>query len=818
MKSQNSLFQHLFIRMAVILLGVSVAFSFAMIPIYNDKLMRMLAAQGTTFANTTIAACGEAIYTKDFSFVITYINKVLKKTPEVTYVTLTSHEGMQLNITANGWNVETADQSTELEQFNQETDYTMVHASDQHGNMRVHKALIFTKPVNISGYDWGIIRLGISDAEYNSLMTNYFRNVLLSSFLMVIIALLILHGISLKLVQQLTRLRDTAIALSDGNLSARAPTEAVGEIQLLASTLNGMAENLEIKTRSVRQLARLVEDTNDAIAIFGEDEKISFVNPAFMNITKRNLEFYLGMSLDDLFEHLGIDKKKQREVSAGMVHVDQLDWSTDITISTENHGPVHMTLRIEAFDSEDTQSNGFFVVLSDITRRKQLEFELETLAYIDKLTKLPNRRFFMDRLSEAVKEAELFGSGLAVLFLDLDNFKLINDSLGHEIGDFVLSESAWRIQDALRSDDIVCRLGGDEFTIIIKGVVSKDELAKIASSIIHEFSKPIDCQDRELRISTSIGIVHFPEDGRDEKELIKNADTAMYAAKHAGKNAFRFFSFDMHRNLHEHLELESALRRAIEKFKLELVYQPFIDVETQTISSCEALLRWKHPERGYISPARFIPIAEESGLIGAIGDWVITEVCQQMKRWNFNINVSINISGSELIDKRFISRLQDRLIKYDIEAYRLQLEFTEHVLVSKDGSNISILNALKRAGFRIAVDDFGTGFSSLSYLTELPVDIIKIDKSFINKLPHDRRTIAVVNSIISLAESLGLQTIGEGVENKSQVDWLRAHGCRVIQGFYFYKPMTAEDLQKLITQQKVARLTPANTPKTHDKK
>ncbi|MEJ2467329.1 MAG: HAMP domain-containing protein, partial [Candidatus Thiodiazotropha sp.] len=267
MKSQNSLFQHLFIRMAVILLGVSVAFSFAMIPIYNDKLMRMLAAQGTTFANTTIAACGEAIYTKDFSFVITYINKVLKKTPEITSVSLASHEGMQLNITANGWDVETADQPAEPEHFNQETDYTIVHASDQHGNMRLNKALIFTKPVNISGYDWGIIRLGISDAEYNSLMTNYFRNVLLSSFLMVIIALLILHGISLKLVQQLTRLRDTAIALSDGNLSARAPTEAVGEIQLLASTLNGMAENLEIKTRSVRQLARLVEDTNDAIAI-----------------------------------------------------------------------------------------------------------------------------------------------------------------------------------------------------------------------------------------------------------------------------------------------------------------------------------------------------------------------------------------------------------------------------------------------------------------------------------------------------------------------------------------------------------------------
>jgi diguanylate cyclase (GGDEF)-like protein len=512
------------------------------------------------------------------------------------------------------------------------------------------------------------------------------------------------------------------------------------------------------------------------------------------------------MSLQNLFEHLGIDKKKQREVSAGITHVDQLDWSTDITISPATSSPIHMTLRVEAFDKEDDQSNGFFVVLSDITRRKQLEFELETLAYIDKLTKLPNRRFFMDKLSEAVKEAEVFSSGLAVFFLDLDNFKIINDSLGHEIGDHVLSESAWRIQDALRSDDIVCRLGGDEFTIIIKNVESRTELEKIAESLITEFAKPIDCQDRELRISTSIGIVQYPDDGNDEKELIKNADTAMYAAKHDGKNAFRFFTQDMHKDMREHLEIENALRKAIENSDLFLVYQPLINLETQTISNCEALLRWRHPERGLIPPGRFIPIAEQSGLISEIGDWVFTEACKQLKRWNFDMRVSINVSGSELLDKNFINRLKSTLVKYDLEPYRFQLEFTEHVLVSKEGSNLSILNALKRTGFKIAVDDFGTGFSSLSYLTELPIDVIKIDKSFISKLPHDRRTIAVVNSIISLAGSLDMMTIGEGAENKAQVDWLRAHGCRTIQGYYYHKPLLPKELEQLVSDNKVSHL------------
>ncbi len=805
---RNTIFHHLFIRMAIIMLGISVLFSFAMMPIYKDKLLRMLAVQGNTFANTAIAACGEALYTRDFSFIITYTTKVLKQTPEITFVTFASKEGMRLNLTANGWNVNTTTTLSETIPINTESKFRIIHSSNV-ANSSVRNAFIFTKGVDITGLEWGIIELGISDTEYDALMKNYFRNVFLSTLFLVIISLLVLHGISIKLALQLSKLRNTALALSDGKLSARAPTEAIGEIQLLATTLNGMAESLEINTRNVRQLARLVEDTNDAIAIFGLDERISFVNPAFMNITSQDFNFYKGMSLQDLFDHLGIEKMKQREVSAGMAHVQQLDWSTDITISTIDRGLVHMTLRIEAFDSETMQNNGFFVVLSDITRRKQLECELETLAYIDKLTKLPNRRYFMDRLSEAVKEADLLASGLAVLFLDLDNFKIINDSLGHEVGDFVLSEAAWRIQDVLRSDDIVCRLGGDEFTVIIKGVIKKDELAKIASAIISEFTKPIECKDRELRIGTSIGIVQFPFDGHDKKELIKNADTAMYAAKHSGKNAFRFFTQDMHRDLREYLELESALRKALAESTLELVYQPFIDAEAHTITNCEALLRWNDPERGYIAPARFIPIAEQSGLIGEIGDWVFTEVCKQLRRWKFNINVSVNVSGSELIDKDFIHRLENTLLEYDIEAYRLQLEFTEHVLVSKDGSNLSILNTLKRLGFRIAVDDFGTGFSSLSYLAELPIDVIKIDKSFINRLPHDRRTIAVVNSIISLAESLDMLTIGEGAENKSQVDWLHAHGCKTIQGYYFHKPMSAAELERLVNSSKVTRLSSA---------
>ncbi|MES9981162.1 MAG: EAL domain-containing protein [Candidatus Thiodiazotropha sp. 6PLUC5] len=811
MKLKNTIFRHLYIRMAVILLGISLAFSFALLPIYSDKLTRMLAAQGNTFANTTIAACGEGLYTEDYSNVINYTNNVLNKTPEITFVNFISNSGLKLSLSQSGWKVESIAPASTQALFNSDTPYTIRHHSD-YSQSNTKDDFIFTKPLHISELVWGTIEVGISDKEYYSLMTSYFSNVLIYSILVLTISLLILHGVSIKLSSQLTILRETAQRLSSGDLSARAPTKAIGEIELLASTLNNMAQNLETKTQRIAQLARLVEDTNDAIAIFNTSKEITFINQAFTNITGDTIEFYRGMTLQGLFTHLGIDKQKQHEVSMGMTHIEQLNWSTDITISKHSDLPIHMTIRIEEFDSEDKYKNEFFVVLSDITQRKQLENELETLAYIDKLTKLPNRRYFLDRLTEAVVEAATYHIPLAVFFLDLDNFKLINDSLGHEVGDHVLNETAWRLEDSLRSDDIVCRLGGDEFTVIIKNTADQKELAIIAETIINSLALPIKCNNRELRISTSIGIVQYPQDGHDKNELVKNADTAMYAAKHDGKNGYRFYTIDMHHDMQDYLEMESALRLAIIESSLEIVYQPFVDLSTNTITNCEALLRWKHPERGFIPPGRFIPIAEQSGLISAVGDWVFTQVCRQLKQWDNNMKVSINVSGNELLDKRFINRLENTLIEYDIEPFRIQLEFTEHVLVSKEGSNLPLLNNLKRAGFSIAVDDFGTGFSSLSYLSELPVDVIKIDKSFINKLPNDRRTIAVVNSIISLAKSLDMKTIGEGVEKKEQVEWLQSNGCNIIQGYYYHHPMSALQFENLIKPNNIALL-----PKTSNK-
>jgi diguanylate cyclase (GGDEF)-like protein/PAS domain S-box-containing protein len=540
MKIRDTIFNHLFIRMAVILLGVSMAFSIILTPIYHYKLVRMLAAQGNTFANTAVAACGESLYTGDYGVVVNYIYNVLRETPEITYVNLVSKEGLKLTLTARGWRTENVTPISE-EIFGEGEDAFNIKRRGSPDTNSILNDFVFSKPVNISGFDWGVIELGISDTEYNSLLVSYIWNVFLFLVALVLIALLILQGSSKRISQQLERLRETALELSRGNLSARAPVEAVGEIRVLASTLNSMADSLEAETRSARKLARLVEDTHDAIAIFDSDGKMTFVNPALMNITGVSFEQHHGMLLHELLNHLGIDRQTQREVLAGKSYIDNRDWSVDVTMTSKTDDPIHMTLRVEDFYSEGGKKSGFFIVLSDIAHRERLEHALENLAYFDNLTKLPNRRYFMDRLGESVNEADTQKSGLAVFFLDLDNFEVINDTMGHEAGGFVLNEAGWRIQSVLRSDDIVCHLGGDEFTVVVKGVNNKRELGSIAESINSALAKPIKYRDSELSIGTSIGIVCYPEDGHDVKELIKNADAAMFAAKNTDNNAFSFY-------------------------------------------------------------------------------------------------------------------------------------------------------------------------------------------------------------------------------------------------------------------------------------
>jgi len=444
------------------------------------------------------------------------------------------------------------------------------------------------------------------------------------------------------------------------------------------------------------------------------------------------------------------------------------------------------------------------VIVRDITEQRKANATVYRLAFYDTLTGLPNRQSFMSRLSEAVRDAKADDSRFSVLYLDLDNFKRINDSLGHTIGDELLKTVSARIEQCVRADDFVARygktkpalhlarLGGDEFTILLRDLSDAVDIDQIADRIIKAVSEPIIQDDREFVITPSIGIVNYPEDGTNIDTLMANADMAMYHAKESGKNAVRSFSGTMSIRSLEYMDLEHALRRAINGDELDLHYQPKLDLRSGTISGVEALVRWHHPERGSISPAKFVPIAEQAGLILELSQWVLDRVCRQLAAWDGSalaeIPIAMNLSGKQFSHSDVHRVVMRAIREHGIEPWKLELELTESELMRDADGTIATLQRLKDAGVSIDVDDFGTGYSSLSYLKKFPIDALKIDRSFVTELDAADDDQSICGAIIALAHSLGLKVIAEGVETARHRDLLRELGCDEMQGFYFARP------------------------------
>jgi diguanylate cyclase (GGDEF)-like protein len=424
------------------------------------------------------------------------------------------------------------------------------------------------------------------------------------------------------------------------------------------------------------------------------------------------------------------------------------------------------------------------------------------LAEHDFLTDLPNRLLLNDRISQALNLASRRKTKLALLFLDIDHFKKINDTLGHGIGDKLLVELSKRLQICLRSTDTISRQGGDEFVILLPEITDNQDAAEIAEKLISFTSSSFDIDLNEINISISIGIAVYPDDGETAEILMKNADTAMYHAKSEGRNNFQYFTLDMTQRVSEQLNLENNLQKAIKNNELVLHYQPKVSMATGKMIGFEALLRWQHPEWGIISPDRFIPIAEESGLIRPIGNWVLREACRQNRVWQDlglpAIPVAVNLSVVELRQPSFVQEVTRVLMQSGMAPEHLELEVTESIAIQEYTDVISLLQNLKEMGVRLSIDDFGTGYSSLSYLKRLPIDTIKIDKSFIRDIGIDLNDAAIVDAIISMSHSLGLSVIAEGVETKEQLDFLKTHHCDEIQGYYFGRPVPADTFEQIL--------------------
>jgi len=436
-------------------------------------------------------------------------------------------------------------------------------------------------------------------------------------------------------------------------------------------------------------------------------------------------------------------------------------------------------------------------ILHDVTQNKRAEHQLKYQATHDALTRIPNRAYLDSALGRAMQVADRARKEVAVLFLDLDRFKVINDSLGHSSGDELLRQVAKRLQSCLREQDLVSRLGGDEF-VILATQLEANTGQHIAEKILATLEPPFDVFGQTLYISSSIGISLYPNDGADQDELLAFADAAMYSAKTAGRNTYRFYTSGMNAAVREELELENDLREAVESQAFELHYQPKLDTDSGRMVGMEALIRWHHPKRGWVSPAEFIPLAESTGLIVRIDTWVLEEAIRQLSAWKQQgqtlVPIAVNVSAREFVSGNVLGRIEQLIAWSGLPANLLELEITETTLMQDVDGTAPILAALKKLGVGLAVDDFGTGYSSLNYLKRLPIDVLKIDQSFVSDIGTDEDDTTIVSAVITLAHSLRMKVVAEGVETEAQAAFLKDRGCDMSQGYWHSRPLPADDL------------------------
>ena len=657
------------------------------------------------------------------------------------------------------------------------------------------------QPIELDGSQVGVLYLKASLAETYTRMQQ--KLPMLSPVMIMAAAIAMIIGtlLSRHISRPLLLLGKTAtqVAAHD-NYAIRAEKFSDDEVGQVVDSFNQMLSVIEREDAHLRESEekfRLISESSK-VGIFQLDGNghCLYANEEMMAIT--------GLTLEQLQAQgwLGVvhPDDKRRVADQFQLLFKGVEISLDCSLYLADGAVKWVTGNIAPLHDAARQQKGYLGTLSDITELKQAFDQLEQMAFYDTLTGLANRRLFRNRLEHMLGNISRSGSGVALILIDLDHFKHVNDSMGHDSGEALLTVISERLKHCVRFTDTVSRLGGDEFAVILPNVPDTLTVSNIAEKILFALSKAVLLDDQEISISASLGISMAPEDTSNAENLFKNADLALYKAKEEGRNNFKFFTSEMNTLLVDHLKMVSQLRQAIEQENFYLQYQPQIDLISGQLVGFEALVRWRHPERGFVSPVQFIPVAEETDLIIPLGRWILKTACQQMralsdaKLVNNRAVMTVNLSIKQFDDLQLVDFIDATLREHGLQPAQLELELTETVLMENLEETISSLNSIKDLGVSLSIDDFGTGYSSLGYLKRLPVNVVKVDRSFVMDIPHDRDDMEITAAVIAMAHKLRYKVVAEGIETREQYEFLRESGCDYGQGYYFSPPLHPDEL------------------------
>lgn len=929
----TGIFGHFLLRSVVIgVLSGLLLLSFVL-KFFDYTANDLAAEQGRTFANSTLAASSDAVFAEDYATVVEYCLNVMKVTPNIISIVYSKRNGEELIISDKQWSLK----KQTLPYYK----YHFLDASNARNSVDFkmgYKGIglgfsdrfAYSKPIYISGKDWGVLTINFATSAYSASMRNFYQVVIIFTFASIFISFFLFWLSSKRIRNQINSFSVIAKTLSEGNLEVKAQEAAIGEIGLLGKAINSMAIALSEKSARLSQLVQIVEQTDDAFILFNDSFEIIFANDAVMKLIGYPASFFTGMTATELCRTLNLTSYDLVHEFQVMLRSSQHAQAAEVMITKKNQCIINIDIRLETIFNDNDSEQNFLVVLNDVTKRKQAESEIriaatafesqegmmvtdanniilrvnraftsitgysaeevigktphllssnkhdaafyeemwyslknqgawegevwnrrkngkiypenltitavkddngivtnyvatltditmrkaaeneiQHLAFYDSLTGLPNRRLLIDRLKQVAANNARSGRGGAILFLDLDHFKTLNDTLGHDIGDLLLQQVAARLETCVREGDTVARLGGDEFVIMLENLSDQSievaaQAETIGEKILDALNQPYLLANHKYQSTPSIGVVLVNKQNQSPHELLKQADIAMYQAKKAGRNTLRFFDPQMQANINARVDIERELRKAIELKQLQLYYQIQIDHLGHPLGA-ETLIRWIHPERGLVSPFHFIPLAEETDLILPIGLWVLNTACAQLKAWEQDsvtrdLTLSINVSAKQFHQVDFVSQVQVALRQHDIDPKKLKLELTESMLLDKLDCTINTMNVLKAIGIRFSLDDFGTGYSSLQYLKILPLFELKIDQSFVRDIVNDSSDQAIVRTIIAMADTLNLTVIAEGVETEEQKTLLLNLGCNHYQGYLFDKPLPIVEFESKYIQ------------------